>query len=226
MEMKRLKWSATWNLASHSFNKLFLLNMHHGGSRASHSLSHPEISSPSLHQTSYLRRFWKNTSVQSTKDGYHIYLDHRPLKTPQGKLLTLPQKKSLAAWMIAKEWQCQPDYFKFGSFPLTSLFVRAQDDLHEVQHRKDVIEKLIQFLHTDTLCYPQSYPASLVELQKKHWDPLVSWCQTHFQVELQLSTGLMDYGQSQPTLQTLQKCVERFSPLELSCTWVDCKFIK
>ncbi|XP_045841740.1 ATP synthase mitochondrial F1 complex assembly factor 2 isoform X3 [Meles meles] len=46
------------------------------------------------------------------------------------------------------------------------------------QRNKDqLIRAAVKFLDTDTLCYRVEEPATLVELQKNEWDPVIEWAE-------------------------------------------------
>ena len=63
-------------------------------------------------------RFWKTVDLQERGDAFSITLDSRPLKTPAGKLLSLPRSKRLAATLIVTEWENQRNVLKSHALPM------------------------------------------------------------------------------------------------------------
>ncbi len=97
-------------------------------------------------------------------------LDKRPLKTPAGKTLLLPESKALLATLIAHEWEAQETLLKPHALPMvwtshyttldgsrlllflqTSLASRAIDALGDEQTHAEVRASLLEYLDTDTI---------------------------------------------------------------------------
>ncbi|RIA87575.1 hypothetical protein C1645_695944 [Glomus cerebriforme] len=167
---------------------------------------------------STLRRFWKHVSVQSNPDTqtYEILLDKRPLKTPEGSKLAIPHSKKHLALLIAGEWEAQNNVLKQHSLPLTSLVSIANVIDKEVNSKQEVITRLLKYLDTDAICYQESYPDSLVELQQKHWLPILDWVQKTYNIEINITTGISGIRQPENTRNKLKDIIERFDSLKLS----------
>ncbi|CAG8549511.1 22609_t:CDS:2 [Cetraspora pellucida] len=175
------------------------------------------------------RRFWKEVSVLSNKDMYQIALDQRPLKTPGGSPLVIPRSHKYLAMLIAGEWESQKALLKQHSLPLacksaildqiliTSLVARSIDAFEkDPLSRKEAITRLIRYFDTDAVCYQETYPDILVDLQKQYWDPTVKWTQETYGVEIKVTNGI--FGAQQPTETKNKLCaiVEEFDSLKLS----------
>lgn len=52
------------------------------------------------------------------------------------------------------------------------------------------MESLIKFLDTDSILYQQSYPDRLVQLQHKHWLPLIQWVNGRYGTDIRPTEGL------------------------------------
>lgn len=130
------------------------------------------------------RRFWKKVDIAYSEgtpaDHLLIRLDGRSLKTPSGAVLAIPTDRSLLATLIAKEWSEQESILHTHSLPLTSLAARAIDGLDTPSQRKGVVEALVEYLHTETICFHEDHPANLVRLQKERWDPILAWVKERF----------------------------------------------
>ena len=84
-----------------------------------------------------LKSFWKTVGIEENPgmfqlvnfdiislivniDGFNVTLDRRTLRTPNGKPLTIPSKKRLAATLIANEWDNQEKVLKPHALPVVS----------------------------------------------------------------------------------------------------------
>ncbi|KLJ06729.1 hypothetical protein EMPG_17778 [Blastomyces silverae] len=105
------------------------------------------------------RRFWKDVHVKEVEDGYQIFLDSRPVRTPEKKILTIPASKPHLAHAIALEWDLlvsAQQALKHHLIPLTSLTARAQDIAAEDAAgqgtiREQIVTSMMRYLETDTL---------------------------------------------------------------------------
>ncbi|PGG98795.1 ATP synthase mitochondrial F1 complex assembly factor 2 [Blastomyces parvus] len=105
------------------------------------------------------RRFWKDVHVREVDDGYQIFLDSRPVRTPEKKILTIPASKPHLAHAIALEWDLlisAQQALKQHLIPLTSLTARAQDIVAEDAAgqdtiRQQIVTSMMRYLDTDTL---------------------------------------------------------------------------
>ncbi|KAL7750610.1 ATP synthase mitochondrial F1 complex assembly factor 2 [Sorochytrium milnesiophthora] len=164
-----------------------------------------------------IRRFWRAVDMVPVQaGGYHVRLDERAVRTPQGTLLLIDGNKERLAHMVAGEWESQQTLLKPYSLPLTSLVVRSIDDFGDAATRKDAIDKLIKYLRTDAICFHSDFPEVLVQLQTKHWEPLIEWAKNKFGVDIRPAYGLLNSSQPQQTEDTLRQHIERYTPLKLA----------
>ncbi|ORX40931.1 hypothetical protein BD324DRAFT_612582 [Kockovaella imperatae] len=166
-----------------------------------------------------LRRFWKSAHVAEEADGtFRIKLDHRDLKAPSGKILVLPKGKRLFATLIAAEWDNQAEAMKPTSLALTSLAFRAIDGFNDPASRCKVVDKLMQYLETDTILYHDDGTGAptLESMQRHHWDPLLQWVTESFGIELSLATGFSPAKQSPPVLERLRQEIDKMDHWQLA----------
>ncbi|KAJ7582851.1 ATP12-domain-containing protein [Mycena floridula] len=163
-----------------------------------------------------LKRFWKTADVESLDGNLVVTLDKRPLKTPSGNLLVLPQNKRVVATLIAAEWQNQKTVLKHHALPMTSLVTRAIDSLAEENTRTELVTSLLEYLSTDTICFYHHKPERLVELQTEHWDPLHQWVQQTYGVEMIKFTSVLSNLQPVETRRKLGEVLAGFDRWELA----------
>ncbi|KIW88278.1 uncharacterized protein Z519_10845 [Cladophialophora bantiana CBS 173.52] len=128
------------------------------------------------------KRFWKEVHVKEVPEGYQVYLDKRPVRTPSKSILTVPHSKPHLAHAIAIEWdmlESAQQALKNHNIPMTSIVARAQD-ISEAEARGDskirneIIATMMRYLDTDTLlCWAPEYtPASALEMQTERTESL------------------------------------------------------
>ncbi|KAJ9649847.1 ATP synthase mitochondrial F1 complex assembly factor 2 [Neophaeococcomyces mojaviensis] len=139
------------------------------------------------------KRFWKDVHVKETPEGYQIYLDTRPVRTPSKAILTVPKSKPHLAHAIAIEWDLltsAQQALKTHNIPMTSIVSRAQDVAEaeskgDTKIRQEVLQNMMRYLDTDTLlCWAPSVAESTLDLGK---------------------TGTIEGGESGPSLRQIQQ---------------------
>ncbi|KZT11625.1 ATP12-domain-containing protein [Laetiporus sulphureus 93-53] len=163
-----------------------------------------------------LKRFWKTVNIDGREDVYAVMLDKRPLRTPGGKHLQLPRNKRLAATLIAMEWENQEIVLKPHALPMTSIASRAIDAFSDEQTRSEVRAQLLKYFETDTICFHQNEPTSLVNLQEMHWKPLLEWTQSTFNVDISTSDSFLLSPHPQETVKKLNEIMFNFDHWQMA----------
>lgn len=175
----------------------------------------PVLSETNCAETT-LKRFWKTVDVDSRDNGFTVTLDKRAIKTPSGNTLLLPKNKRLAATLIAYEWNIQDKFLKPHALPMTSIAARAIDTLRDENMRAKVHVSLLNYLDTDTVCFHYDASPPLVELQQKHWDPLLKWARATFDVEILVFDSVLCHSQPERTKEILGDVVAQMDPWEMA----------
>ena len=128
--------------------------------------------------------------------GFQVFLDKRPVRTPDKQILTLPGSKSKLAIAVALEWDqlvSAQQALKTHYIPITSLTSRAidiekADAEGNTKVRGDIIRMMMRYLATDTLlCWapekvlnevPQG-GLTLRQTQMKSATPIIAYLTTH-----------------------------------------------
>jgi len=163
-----------------------------------------------------MKRFWDVVGIEKRGDLLTVTLDNRPLKTPSGNTLLLPQSKSLLASLIAAEWDHQATLLKPHALPITSIVSRAIDSLRDRKSRAGVQQALLKYLDTDTICFYEDYPPQLERLQAEHWDPLLTWAQKAFDVRIDKFDSVLNNSQPDATKQKLGKILDSFDHWQMA----------
>jgi ATP synthase F1 complex assembly factor 2 len=163
-----------------------------------------------------LKKFWKSATVSEERCGFSILLDGRPLKTPAGKQVMIPLERRVLATLTCAEWELQDQVLKSYSLPLTSIVMRSLDSLENDTTRQGVIDNVLNYVHTDSICYQQDYPESFVKLQQEYWNPIVQWVNEKYDLDVETTTGILSIQQSEKVMKKFREIVESFDTFTLA----------
>jgi chaperone required for assembly of F1-ATPase len=172
----------------------------------------PEQRARELSRRELPKRFYKEAAHAAVDGGYAIHLDGRPVKTPGKALLVLPCEALGAA--VAAEWAAQDKEINPAAMPLTRI---ANSALDAVSVRfSEVADDVTKFAGNDALCYRADDPESLVETQRRLWDPVVDWAGTLLCGRFVLIEGLIHAPQPETLLAAYRARIETETPLRLA----------
>ena len=159
-----------------------------------------------------MRRFYKDVTVAQTELGWTVHLDGRPIKTQGGKPQVLPTETM--AEMLAAEWRSQgekidPSSFRFRDMADYALDVVASDP-------EPVVEKLLGYAETDTLCYRADPEEPLFRRQHEVWEPLLAAFEAREGATLHRVSGVLHKPQPEPSLARLRARLENCEPFRLA----------
>jgi ATP synthase F1 complex assembly factor 2 len=89
---------------------------------------------------------------------------------------------------------------------LNAIFIPTQSCTIDL-HRKEL---------TEHKRYHQDHPTHLVDLQNKHWRPLIKWAEDAYGIELQSTRSIFGTKQSDVTTKRLMDVARSFDPLTLA----------
>ncbi|MEM9287587.1 MAG: ATP12 family protein [Pseudomonadota bacterium] len=138
-----------------------------------------------------MKRFYAAAEAVQADDGWHVLLDGRPVRTPQGVQLSLPT--SGLANAVAAEWAACAETIVPSALPLTQLSNTALDRVATT--RPDVVSAIAAYVDTDLICYRAERPESLVAAQSKAWDPWLAWAAMDCSMPLTATTALIGHKQ-------------------------------
>src|SRR5579862_1271496 len=108
-----------------------------------------------------MKRFYKTAEAVAGPGGFSVTLDGKPVRTPLGGSLSLPNA-TLAEAVVA-EWLEQSETLQPDAMVLTAIANTAIDRVG--RQRAAIEEQLLRFGETDALCYRADEPAELAERQ-------------------------------------------------------------
>src|SRR5882672_8044172 len=151
-----------------------------------------------------MRRVHKRAAAADDDDGRHrVVLDGKPLRSPAGQTLELPN--AALAEAIAAEWDSQGDEIDAATLLLTRLACTVVDRV--VPDRAPLEAAIAAFAETDLLCYRAEQPRALVERQQQVWQPLLDWATLRFDAPLTVVPGVMHRAQPPAAVAALRAAV-------------------
>ena len=118
-----------------------------------------------------MKRFYK--SVTSKKDSNYslqVTLDSKPIKTPNRKIINLPNKNLANA--LAREWRKQKKVILLEKMPITQLLFMAFDYI--LVKKSKFIKEMLEMYKTDLVFYWTEESGELLRRQKKKFGFLSS----------------------------------------------------
>lgn len=137
------------------------------------------------------KRFYRESAVAETPDGFAVQLDGRPVRTPGKAPLALPTYA--AAQLVADEFAAQGETIDPVSMPVLRLANTAIDGV--AADTQAVLEDVMRFSSSDLVCYRADAPEELVARQADAWDPVLDWAWTALGARFFLAEGVMHVEQ-------------------------------
>lgn len=159
-----------------------------------------------------MKRFWKDVELVEAEDGFAIRLDGRPLKTPARDTLVVPTRALGEA--IAAEWRGCGEEIDPRSMPLTGLANAAIDRV--APDPEKFAAELARYAEADLFCYRAERPQSLADRQAEIWDPLLAWARRRFDVDFELTSGIIHRSQPEATVKRLAAALAALDPFRLA----------
>jgi chaperone required for assembly of F1-ATPase len=161
------------------------------------------------------RRFYGKASVASAAEGHVVSLDDKPVHTPARRLLAAPAPALAKA--IAAEWEAQRDLIDPAKMPLTRLANAIIDGVAEKPG--PVATDIEKYLGSDLLFYRAHTPQGLVELQARHWDPVLAWAREALGAAFRLGEGITYVAQPEAAIAAARAAIPE-EPWRLGATHV------
>jgi chaperone required for assembly of F1-ATPase len=180
------------------------------------SNDNPISKAQALSRPALPKRFYTVVATEQRADGIAVLLDGRPLRTPGRRPLTVAIPALAEA--IAAEWRAQGETIDPAAMPVTRIVNTALDG---VADRADAVRAdIARFAETDLICYRAGDPEGLVELQRRHWDPLCAWARDELGLGFVLAEGVMHVAQPPASLARAADLLLAFDPLGLAALHV------
>jgi chaperone required for assembly of F1-ATPase len=151
-----------------------------------------------------VKRFYKAVTVAVAGPGFRVMLDGRPLRTVGGRAQIVPSAPLAEA--LAAEWSAQGEEIDPARFVFRDLADYTIDVV--VPGKAAVVDELIPYAETDTLCYRAEPDEALGIRQRAIWDPLLTAAEARWQAHFVRVAGIMHRPQPDETLARLRADLE------------------
>lgn len=159
-----------------------------------------------------MKRFYAEVDTVSTDRGWIVQLDGRPIKTQGGRLQTVSTGR--LAELLAGEWRAQGDQIDPATFRFRDMADYAIDVV--AKDTEAVVDKLLGYAETDTLCYRADPEDALFRRQQDVWEPLLTATEAREGVRFQRVSGIIHRAQPAQTLARLRRRLEAMDPFLLA----------
>jgi chaperone required for assembly of F1-ATPase len=142
------------------------------------------------------KRFYATAGVAEADGGFAVTLDGKPIRTPSGRQVVVPNRDIADA--IAAEWDAQSETIDPLRMPLTRF---ANSVVQAVADRVDAVaDDVAKYLGTDLLFYRAGHPEALVAREAAHWDPILYWAANELGAHFILAEGIVHVAQPEPAI--------------------------
>ena len=149
------------------------------------------------------KRFYKSAEAVEADGGHGIALDGKPVRTPAGLPLAVPDRALASA--VAEEWAAQGETIDRETMPLTRLVCTALDLVPG--RRAEIVAEIAAYGETDLVCYRTDEPPALARRQAAAWVPLVAWADERYGARLAVTTSITPLAQAPEALDALRDAV-------------------
>jgi chaperone required for assembly of F1-ATPase len=149
------------------------------------------------------KRFYKEAGVAVADGGFAVTLDGKPIKTPSGRIVTVPVRAIADA--IAAEWSRQQETIDPLTMPLTRF---ANSVVESVVDRVQLVrDDVAKYFQSDLLFYRAGHPQALVAKEAAHWDPVLFWAAETLGAHFILGEGIMHVRQPDTAVEAARRAL-------------------
>jgi len=149
------------------------------------------------------KRFYKEAGVARAESGFAITLDGKPIKTPSGRTVIVPERTIADA--IAQEWRAQQETIDPLTMPLTRFANSVVESV--VDRVAPVRDDVAKYFQSDLLFYRAGHPQALVEKEAAHWDPVLFWAADALGAHFILGEGIMHVRQPDTAVEAARRAL-------------------
>jgi chaperone required for assembly of F1-ATPase len=148
-------------------------------------------------------RFYTAVATAEVPGGFAVMLDGKQLRTPAGRVLSVP--KAAIADALSQEWDAQRPAIDPAKMPLTRLVNSIADGVTD--RAEEVVEDIAKYLGSDLLFYRADGPAGLIARQGAMWDPIVRWAADELGARFVLAEGIVHTSQPDHAIAAARKAL-------------------
>ena len=162
-----------------------------------------------------MKRFYKDVTVKTSKSGYQICLDDRPVRSPANAVVVVPSQALAEA--VQSEWKAVEDEIQPEDMPLYSMAVTVTDRVKP--QRNELADELAGDIHDDVVLYRSGNDLDLASRQTEMWNPWLNWAEQACGLRLQTTTGLMPVFADDATEHIVRHRLQPLTDAQLGCLY-------
>ncbi len=151
-----------------------------------------------------MKRFYTDVATEPCDGGHRVTLDGRPIRTQGGSAQVVPTKALAEA--LAAEWRAQGETIDPAAFACRDMADYAIDQV--AKDRAGMIDTLLAYAETDTLCYRADPDEALYRRQREVWEPLLAAFEAREGIRMERASGVIHRAQPAETLARLRARLE------------------
>jgi len=139
-----------------------------------------------------MKRFYKEVTLDTLSEGFGVFLDGRPLRTPAKTVMSVPSKRLAKA--VQEEWASAGEDIKPEEMPFFSMAVTVLDRV--TTQSETLCGELCDYAGNDVLFYRAGAEDNALDQQQAQlWTPWCEWASGKFGAQLAITNGLMPINQ-------------------------------
>ena len=139
-----------------------------------------------------MKRFYKEVTLDTLSEGFGIFLDGRPLRTPAKTVMSVPSQGLAEA--VREEWAEAGEEIKPDEMPFFSMAVTVLDRV--TTQSEKLCDELCDYAGNDVLFYRAGAEDNALDQQQAQlWTPWCDWAAGKFGTPLAITDGLMPINQ-------------------------------
>ena len=139
-----------------------------------------------------MKRFYKEVTLDTLSEGFGVFLDGRPLRTPAKTVMSVPSKRLAKA--VQEEWASAGEDIKPEEMPFFSMAVTVLDRV--ATQSETLCGELCDYAGNDVLFYRAGAEDNALDQQQAQiWTPWCEWASGKFGAQLAITNGLMPINQ-------------------------------
>lgn len=139
-----------------------------------------------------MKRFYKEVTLDTLSEGFGVFLDGRPLRTPAKTVMSVPSRGLAEA--VQQEWASAGEEIKPEEMPVFSMAVTVLDRV--TTQSETLCGELCDYAGNDVLFYRAGAEDNALDQQQAQlWTPWCEWASGKFGAQLAITDGLMPINQ-------------------------------
>ena len=139
-----------------------------------------------------MKRFYKEVTLNTLSEGFGVFLDGRPLRTPAKTVMSVPSRE--LAEGVQQEWASAGEEIKPEEMPVFSMAVTVLDRV--TTQSETLCGELCDYAGNDLLFYRAGAEDNALDQQQAQlWTPWCEWASGKFGAQLAITDGLMPINQ-------------------------------